>query len=283
MIRGTTSGRRLLTLLATVVGVLALTAASASAATETVYSNLASPVPGNYASIAFAATQTSEYGGEIELGGTARKNPQITVGMSIWACQYGNWQTNTCTTPKPKKKFKWPLTLNVYNVGAGNTVGSKIASVTKTFGLPYRPSVSAKCASAPYEDPGAWYDEAENTCYHGYAFTVKFKLPGVTLPSQAIVSLAYNTSNYGAAPAGDSTACYTTPQGCYYDALNVATVEPAEAALKVGTDPTESQFVNSGWNEMYCGKTESLGTFAASGVCPAWYEGIQPVISVVAH
>jgi hypothetical protein len=33
---------------------------------------------------------------------------------------------------------------------------------------------------------------------------------------------------------------------------------------------------------MYCGKSESLNTFAASGVCPAWYEGDQPAIKVEA-
>jgi hypothetical protein len=202
--------------------------------------------------------------------------------MSIWACEYGNWPTNTCTTPN-KKKFKWPLTLNVYEVGADGAVGSKLASVTKEFRMPYRPSVSPICATSAYEDPGAWYDEASNSCFHGYAFTEKFHLGAVTLPSKVIVSLAYNTSNYGEHPAGDSTACYSTPQGCYYDALNFADVEPAEDALSVGADPTESQYVNSNWNEMYCGSSASLDTFGPSGVCPAFYEGDQPVISVTAN
>ena len=61
--------------------------------------------------------------------------------MSTWGCQYGSWNVKgTCETPQPTKKFRWPLTLNVYEVGEKNAVGEKLGSVTKTFGMPYRPS-----------------------------------------------------------------------------------------------------------------------------------------------
>jgi hypothetical protein len=275
-----TRGLRWLAMLACAAGVLAV-AASPASAREVVYSNIVSPLPGNYASIGYAATSTSEYGGEVEFAGTARKHGIVTVAMSAWACQEGSSSTNTCSTPKPKKKFKWPLTLSVYTVGAGNTVGSKLVSVTHTFGMPYRPSQSAICATE-FGAPGAWYDEATKECFHGKAFTVSFHLGmKAPLPAQAIISLAYNTSNHGAAPVG-AAPCGTTSAGCYYDSLNFATVEPAEKALTVGSDPTESQFVNSGYNEMYCGSSSSLNTFAPSGVCPAWYEGDQPAIAVQA-
>jgi hypothetical protein len=283
MNRVMTRGCRLLAAVGTAAGLLALGAGTASAApAETVYSNLANPMPGNYASIGFAATSTSEYGGEIELAGTQRKNPIVTVAMSAWACEYGNWETNTCATPN-KKKFKWPLTVNIYAVGPGGSVGAKLGSDTREARMPYRPSVSAKCAKAPYEDPGAWYDEATNECFHGFAFPEKFRFPGVTLPSDVIISVAYDTSNYGEHPAGDATACYESPQGCYYDSLNVAVVEPSEDALTTGSDPTESQYVDSNWNEMYCGSSASLDTFGPSGVCPSFYEGDQPVFQVEAH
>lgn len=280
MNRGISRGLRLLAVLALAVGAFAAMGGTA-VAKEVVYSNIVSPLPGNYASIGYAATSTAEYGGEVELAGTARKNPLVTVAMSSWACQYGSVTTSTCTTPKPSKKFAWPLTLNVYQVGAEGAVGAKVASVTHTFKMPYRPTVSAACAKAPYEDPGAWYDASSNTCFHGLAFTVKFHLSGVTLPSKAIVSVAYDTSNYGSSPVG-AAKCDEEPQGCFYNSLNVATVEPAEAALSKGSDPTESQYVNSEWNQMYCGSSESLGTFAPSGVCPSWYEGDQPAISIQA-
>jgi hypothetical protein len=283
-------GRSLLAAVAALVGVLAMGVGSASAMTHTVvYNDLASPLPGNYASIGYAATQTSEYGGQVELAGTSRKHAIVTVGMSSWGCQEGSVSADTCATPKAKKKFKWPLTLNVYNVGAGDSVGSKITSITKTFGMPYRPSVSAACATAG--DPGAWLDAAApgaetiEKCFHGLAFSEKFKLGAAVLPSKVIISVAYNTSNYGAAPVG-TQACESTTPGCYYDSLNFAIVEPAEVAALgagfVGADPTESQYVDSGYAEMYCGSSASLNTFAASGACPAWYEGDQPAIKVEA-
>jgi hypothetical protein len=284
MNRGITRGLRLLAVAAVALGVFA-GATSAASAKVVVYNNIAGTLPGNYASIGYAATSTSQYGGEIELAGTARKNPTVTVAMSAWACQYGNSSTSTCTTPKPKKKFKWPLTLNVYEAASGGTVGAKLASVTKEFGMPYRPSVTPACARAPYNDPGAWFDSASNSCFHGLAFTEKFHVSGVTLPPQVILSLSYDTSNYGPAPVG-AKACEEEPQGCYYDSLNFADVEPAEAAelgaQAVGSDPTESQFVSSNWNEMYCGSSASLDTFGPSGVCPSWYEGDQPAIRVEA-
>jgi hypothetical protein len=278
-------GRSLLALAGALLGVLALGAGAAGAAQTTVYNNIVSPLPGNFASVGFEATSTAEYGGQIELAGTARKHPVVTVAMSAWACQEGSTASSTCMTPKPNKKFKWSLTLNIYSVGAGNSVGTKLASVSHTFAMPYRPSQSAACATAG--KPGAWLDaaapgaETAEKCFHGMAFPVTFHTKATTpLPSKVIVSVAYDTSNYGEKPVG-TTACNSTPAGCYYDSLNVSVIEPAEKGLTVGSDPTESQYVNSNWSEMYCGKTESLNTFAPSGVC-AYYEGSQPAFEVKA-
>lgn len=275
--------RSLLALAAALVGVMAL-GASAASAKEVVYDNIVSPLPGNFASIGFAATQTSEYGGQVELAGAARKHPVVTVAMSAWACQEGSWSVGeTCKTPKAKKKFHWPLTLSVYSVGPEGSVGTKLTSVTHTFGMPYRPSTSPVCTEAG--DEGAWFDasapgtETIEKCFHGLAFTVAFHVKLKTVPSNVILSVAYNTTNYGATPQG-IRACDTKPEGCYYDALNVADVEPAEAGLTVGTDPTEDQYVNSQNPEMYCGSTESLGTFAATGAC---FEGLQPAFEVEAN
>jgi hypothetical protein len=279
-------GRSVLAIAAVLVGVLALSASAASAR-EVVYNNIVSPLPGNFASIGFGATQTSEYGGQVELAGAARKHPIVTAVMSAWACQEGSWAVgSTCITPKPNKKFHWPLTLNIYSVGMGGAVGTKLASVTHTFGMPYRPSTSMACTEAG--DKGAWLDAAApgaetiEKCFHGMAFTVTFHPKASTpLPSNVILSVAYDTTNYGAAPAG-FRACDASPAGCYYDSLNVADIEPVEKGLTVGANPTESQYVNSQNAEMYCGSTESLGTFAASGVCPSVYEGLQPAFKVEA-
>jgi hypothetical protein len=278
-------GRGVLAIAAVLVGVPALSAsASAAGAKEVVYNNIVAPLPGNFASTGFAATQTSEYGGQVELAGAARKHPIVTVAMSAWACQEGIWSSmeDPCKTPKANKKFRWPLTLSVYSVGPEGSVGTKLTSVTHTFAMPYRPSTSAACTEAG--DAGAWFDaaapgtEAVEKCFHGLAFTVAFHVKAKTLPSNVIIGVAYNTTNYGAAPQG-IRACDTRDAGCYYDALNVAEIEPAEAGLTVGADPTESQYVSSKDAEMYCGSTESLGTFAETGAC---FEGLQPAFKVEA-
>jgi hypothetical protein len=62
----------------------------------------------------------------------------------------------------------------------------------------------------------------------------------------------------------------------------VADIEPLEKGLSLGSDPTESQFVNSNYNVMYCGSNASLNTFGPSGICSETYEGDQPAFEVQA-
>src|SRR5690349_10747827 len=88
------------------VAVFAVTSTAAIAA-ETIYNDLPSGKPGNVVSLGFEATQTSSFGGQVEFGGTARKNPTISVLMSSWACQTGTWNEKTCETA-PGAKFEWP-------------------------------------------------------------------------------------------------------------------------------------------------------------------------------
>jgi hypothetical protein len=269
-------------LCAAILAVAAVSAvAAAGASAEVIYDNIPSPLPGNFASYGNQAYSTSEFGGEVEFAGAARRSPTVTVVMSSWACQRGNWYEHTCESGLPMMKhfFKEPITFKVYEVGPGNTVGAKIAQRTKSFKMPYRPSDSTKCVE------GRWYDEASATCFHGKAFAISLKLrPAVrTLPSKAIVSVSYNTSTHGPSPYGTGTACFTTTAGCPYDSLNVAVSEPAENTLSLGSQPTEELFVNSTYNEMYCGSSATLGTFGPSGVCPAWYGGAQPVVRVSAN
>src|ERR1700686_4504252 len=75
--------------------------AGAANASEVVYNNIPSPLPGNFASFGNEAYSLSEFGGLIELAGTPRKNPKVTVAMSSWACQSGGVYQDTCETPKP--------------------------------------------------------------------------------------------------------------------------------------------------------------------------------------
>jgi hypothetical protein len=262
----------------TVVAILALSAASAGA--STIYNNLPKPKPGNVASVGFEATSTSEFGGQVEFAGTARNNPAVTVMMSSWGCQEGSWNTNSCHTVGGAT-FSQPLTLNVYAVEANNEPGAQVASVTQTFNIPFRPSASSKCTGAQV---GEWSHAGE--CFNGKATNVTFNLTGVTLPSKAILSVAFNTSNYGAAPLGPKPCAAFNPSRCAYDALNVGTTEPANEASpepvnpSVGSDPLPAyDYVNSKYAAMY--EPEPHGTVGTFSLANGW-TGYQPLLEVKA-
>jgi hypothetical protein len=242
----------------------ALLPASAFAAnpTEVIYNSIPSPLPGNVPSQAFEATSTSEFGGAVEIAAPSKAITKVTVAMSSWACQSGGAEDGSCVTATGAK-FEWPVTLHVYALGAGGTVGTQVASLTKTFKMPYRPSASLKC------NTGGWY--RMGSCFHGKLFKINFVLKGVSIPSQAIVAVAYNTSDYGAAP----THCNTGPGPCPYDSLNVGLT----GSPTVGAAPLpEDAFLSSTWGGAYCdGGSGGTGSFRLDAGC---WSGSQPEIAI---
>ncbi len=268
-------------LLATAVAAITAFAGSAASASasEVVYSNVPNTLAGNYASVGAEAYSYAEFGTQMELAGTARNKPKVEVVMSAWACQFGTWNAATCETPKENKKFKWPLTLSVYEVGEQNAVGEKLASVTKTFAMPYRPSDDVEHCGG-----GRWYQPSTKECFHGKAFTVKFPaLKVLRLPKRVIFGISYNTSNYGPSPIGKAE-CSLKSAGCYYDSLNVGLAEPAENLLTVGMNPTEPyvHVQNAGNLGEACGNSAALTEFVPSE-CNAYWEGDQPLMRVTTH
>jgi hypothetical protein len=238
--------------------------------TSVVYDNIPSSLPGNLPSEAFEATSSSEFGGLIDLGPGPRTNPVVTATLSSWACQSGGW-TSSCQTT-PGAKFGEPITLNIYNVNADNSVGSLIATDTQTFEIPYRPSSDpTDCPGSPAE----WFDGSN--CYNGLATKVSWDLTSATLhlPSRVIVSLAYNTSDYGYQSYGDNTPCHASSGGCPYDSLNVALAAPPS----VGSDPApDGAYLNSTWSGAY-GDNGAGGT-GVFRFDPAGWTGYQPAIEV---
>lgn len=260
------------------VGAVAITAGPAGA-TKAIYNNIPAqrPLPGNFASIGNQAYSMSQFGGEVEFAKVDRLHLGVSVVMSSWACQLGNWFEETCESGLPKGKqgkrfFRVPVTISIFAVGPENTVGARLWSRTKTFKMPYRPSDSPQCTG------GRWYDEETATCEYGKAFVITVN--GKTIfpfPAKAIISVSYNTTDHGAHPVGEAR-CDKTSEGCPYDSLNVALAEPAEHSLSVGSDPTEDVFVNSTYPEMFCdGGLE--GAFGPAN-CPAFWEGDQPMFQV---
>ncbi len=245
------------------------------AAAEVVYRNLPSPLPKNMASVGYEATSTAEFGGAVEFPPlTARRKPTIRVAMSTWACQTGTWGNNNCKST-PGSTFSQSVTLNIYEVGLANAVGPKIASLTKTFKMPYRPTASNKCTTGTAK--GGY---APPSCFHGKLFFINFAFPSTVLPSEkAIISVAYNTSDYGAVPQRPQP-CDSEEAGCPFDSLNVAVTEASEPKPSVGSYPNETEvYVNSKWSEMYCGNALATGSFGPSGPC---WKGEQPVFEVKA-
>ena len=190
-----------------------------------VYDSIPETLPGNYPSLGFEARATTEYGDYVQLGDGSRVLESVTVGLSSWACESGQWSTGDCETTAGAT-FEHPITLNVYEVdnsGSEPAAGPLIASVTETITVPYRPSPSPdECGeSAPQ-----WYHADSGKCVTGIATNASFDFTGdvIVLSSDVIIGVAMNTRTYGADPIG-----VTGP----YDSLNVSLVD---ADPTIGTD-----------------------------------------------
>jgi hypothetical protein len=252
---------------------VSLLCAATSASAETQYSNVPNPLPGNLPSQGFQATQTAELGGQIHLAGTERQNATVTVGMSSWACQTGGWDppNRPCVTT-PGSTFTHPITLNVYSVGSGNSVGDRLISITKRVAVPFRPSQDdTNCTGS---NAGAWFDPVQSKCVNGKLFTTNFALGDVTLPDNVIVSVAFNTDTWGYDPIG-------TPGP--YDSLNLALTDgftnPSGTAPSTGSDPIpDSAYENSHTAANYCdGGSGGVDTFRLDANC---WTGFQPILAV---
>jgi hypothetical protein len=249
----------------TVVAVGAVMAGAASA--EVVYNNVPSPLPGNFASIGLAATSSSEFGGQVQLAGTARKNPTVTVVMSSWTCETGTVQSN-CVTAK-NKTFKVPVTIRIYGAGPGELAEAPLAEKTRSVKMSYRPS------SEPVKCPadatgGRWFDAATSECSHGFAFPIAIKVRSKKIPRNAIVTVSYPT---------------TTVQA---QSLNISTSEPSENTLSVGNHPLSEWIVNSTWSGMYgsAATPADIGKLGPEiGLDSVEGEGVelQPVIAISAE
>ncbi len=232
----------------------------------TIFNSIPAPMPGNFPSQPFQAQQTAEVGDRVQFAGTGRKLLTVTQTMSSWGCESGSWYGGDCVTTSGAT-FTHPITLNIYNVGLGNAVGSLVGSVTQTFAIPFRPSADPlNCGD------GRWYSVADAACYNGFATNITFNLSGLTVPNQVIYGIAYNTTSWGYSPIGTGAPCFSTPQGCGYDSLNVA----LGGTPTVGTDPAPN---DAYWNTLtagyYCdGGIGGSGTFRLDSGCWTGYKSV---------
>jgi predicted ribosomally synthesized peptide with SipW-like signal peptide len=185
-----------------------------------IFDNTPTVLPASLPSYGAQAYSFNEWGGGVTFAGSARKLSTAKVIMNSWACEQGDWTvpegtSGACVTT-PGATYSVPITFNVYNVAASNTVGALITSVTQTFAIPYRPSSI---------DGGTAWNAAGN---HGYNVPITFTFSGQTLPDTAIFGITYKTlsSGYPALGVGSPT-----------DALNIATYPANDVATQavVGT------------------------------------------------
>ncbi len=239
--------------LAIVATLTAMTAglASAAAPAKVAYNSVPDPLPGNVVSQAFQATQTSEFGDSVGLPGGpgSRKATSVEVVMSSWGCESGTWQGG-CVTSEGAT-FSHPITLNLYAVDPlTGEPAALLLTETRTFDIPLRPSADpVNCSAAPSK----WYSVADGVCYNGFATTIAFPFADkVSLPSNVIWTVAFNTSGYGSAPMGYSTTCAQSAAGCGYDSLNVgAEAFVGQPSKGTDTDPNGA-VLNSATAGQYC-------------------------------
>jgi hypothetical protein len=154
-----------------------------------IYNTIPSPLPPNIVSVGYEANGIGEFGSAIQFAGsnTTYTLFSATVAMSDWALA-SDYPSLTGDS------FSIPLTLNLYSVGVDNSAGHLFASYTVDASIPWRPAPSPGCGSA--------YLASDGLCHNGSLSTVTFDLAGVTVPSEIVYGLAFNTADYGANPYG---------------------------------------------------------------------------------
>jgi len=148
-----------------------------------VYDSMPSPIPSNTPSLGYQATGTGEFGNGVVLSGGATNLASANILLSNWALE------STYQAVGTSPGFNVPMTLNLYNVGPGNTVGSLISSVTATQLIGWRPEADASCTG------GRWM--GSSGCVSGISQVASFDLGNVAVPGQFIWGLVFDTQSYG--------------------------------------------------------------------------------------
>ncbi len=223
-------------MLRSTLGLSALCLTICVARGSTLYSDLPVPLPPNAPSVGYEATGAAEFGGIVGFaGGSPLAIDSVTVAMSNWAYE-SEWEALGTSAG-----YSIPLTLNLYDVGPGDTVGPLIATETVDAFIPWRPEPDPAVCPAGANNA---YQASNGACYNGSLSTVTFTFTSLSVPQQIIYGLAYNTTDYGSSPTGVAGP---------YDSLNFAL---ASTGALVGSDPLPG---TAYWN------TANAGDYADGG------------------
>jgi hypothetical protein len=235
-------------------------------------------VSSNISSEGFECCSTKEFGDGLVFTHAAKRLKRVGVVLNSWGCESGHWYSDDCQTT-PGDTFPVPISLNVYAVSGPPSgppaVGALIATQTNTYDVPYRPSKNdAACTG---EDAGMFVGKIDKLCDNGLSDVIWFNFNATTiaLPAQAIVTVAYNTSDAGYNPIGQNTTCFYSSGGCGYDSLNVS-ADGDGGFVGNNLDPN-GVFVNFGDPNFYCSGSGS-GLILDT---PCW-TGYHPEIQVTA-
>lgn len=175
-----------------------LAAAVTASANTTVFSNLPAVLPVNTPSYGFEANGIDELGTRVSLAAGSRELESVTIYLSDWA------HATDAGSVGVGDAFGWrhPVTVNLYLTDDAGDVGGLLTSQTVDAYLP-------------------WSNRAG-----GVLAPVTFSFSGqhVTLPDSLILTVAFNTQNYGASPLGTAGP---------YNSLNVATAALSGVAFPV--------------------------------------------------
>ncbi|HUY56502.1 MAG TPA: hypothetical protein VMV12_01550 [Candidatus Micrarchaeaceae archaeon] len=188
------------------ISIAAVSAAGSSADTHqtssVLYSSLVSPYsatnpPNEWWSLSFGGTNATQFGAKINLASPSRLSG-ATVMLDSQACESGSGAS--CSTT-PGATFSVPITFNIYQPGAtGGSVGALLATQTKTFHVPYRPSADATACAATTSSifPGfsndgtQWFNPATGSCYFGVVYAANFNFNDrQNLPATVVYGISY--------------------------------------------------------------------------------------------
>jgi PEP-CTERM motif len=202
-----------------------------------IYNSIPDQLPPNVTSLGYQATSTQEFGDLIQFAAGPRNLRQVSLVMSDWALESSYETLGTSTG------FNEMLTLNLYNVGVGNSVGGLIGTKSINAFIPWRPEADPTCTG------GAWRSPSDSQCYNGFAFKLSFDFTGVAVPDNIIYGLAYNTQTHGYDPIGT-----TGP----FNSLNFGL---ADVSPSVGSNPLPD---TAYWNTSHAGFYTDLGAGGVS-------------------
>ena len=223
---------------------------STGGAATTGYNAIPSKVSGNVSSLSFEgdSSRPEEFGDKVALGGKGRSLQSVSVLLSSWGCQTGNYYADGNCQTTPGATFTMEMRFKIYDESGTTVLANKLATLT----VPYRPSASPQqCTGA---DAGKWYNSKDRTCYNGFPHlaTVDMAELGVTLPQNVIWTVQYRTTSGARDPLGTTAElCSTLIAGCGYDTVNIGTFTYPNSPY-AGTDLNEDEaFFNgsmqSGW------------------------------------